>query len=224
MPQPTKAAPTGFEIDTAKRIAVIRDAGPVGAEKPLPQTERPALSAELLKELKRSLPAIEDSRIVEPLKPTPHSRLARMSICMDLSVKETTGALLEAYKRKNWKDVTITTPKNNDNYRSFSANSERFRLNGTTSQGEFEKCKKSLKQSRISLSFLERQPPRKDTEATEATEARNHGLPITRKATPMKVPAPKTLPRQSMHIAPTVPKVQKAPKLPKKDATKTELR
>lgn len=229
MPQPTKEAPVGFEFDTSKRITVVRDAGPANKGND-PQDLRPAISAERIKELKRSLPAIAESRIVEPLEPTPHSRLVRMSICMDLSVAETTGAILKGYKRKKWTDVTISTPSNNDNYRSFSANSVSWRLNGTTSQGEFENCKKSLKQSRVSLSFQERRPgstlapvTKKATPRIPTPKIPTPRIPTPRDATPKKPknPTPKTLPdpgelrRKSMRMPPNPSK---------KDATKTELR
>ncbi len=202
MPQPTKEAPVGFEFDTAKRITVVRDAGPKNADSESKKSDRPAISAEQIKELKRSLPAIEDSRIVEPLEPTPHSRLARMTLCMDLTVAKTTGALLKGFKRKMWTDVTVSTPSNDDNYRSFSANSKRFRLNGTTTQGEFENCKKSLKQSRVSLSFRERQPSSKLG-------------PKTEKAILKKLSEPGTIPHKKMQIS-------RPPA--KKDAPKTELK
>jgi hypothetical protein len=218
MPQPTKEAPAGFEFDTSKRITVVRDAGLASKDK-VPKDTRPTISAELIKELKRSLPAIAESRIVEPLEPTPHSRLVRMSVCMDLSVAEATDALIKGYKRKKWTDVTVSTPSNNDNYRSFSANSASWRLNGTTSQGEFENCKKSLKQSRASLSFQERRPG--------STLA-----PVTKKATPKNATPKKPAPKNATPKNATPKKLpdpadlrrRMGPSLPKKDATKPEMR
>ncbi len=190
MPQPTKAAPEGFEVDTGVRFKrAPRDAGTdkANAKEAVAASSakgRPALSEALLKELKRSLPAIPNSKIIEPLKATPHSRLARMALCVDQDVAKTTEAMVSAFKRKKWGDLIVNAPKGNANYRSFTGNSERFRVNGSTSQGDFPKCKTSLKQSRVSLSFSERQPASSLKKAEALLDARQ-------------------LPEKSMGIAPT---------------------
>jgi hypothetical protein len=162
IPQPTKAAPKDFDFDTSKPVVLPIDAG-AGTDKSASSAKgRQPLSAQRLKELKRSLPALENARIIEALKATPHSRLARMSLCIALPPSDATTAFVDAFKRKKWKDLTVT--KSSGNYSSFTGNSEHFRVNGSASQGEFSKCKKSEDESRVSLSFQERQPKAKASE------------------------------------------------------------
>lgn len=159
MPTPTKAAPVDYPVDTGKRIIVPKESGANDAKKAANSKGRPPLTDKDLKELKRSLPALEGARVLEHLEATPRSRLARMTLCSDLLVAEATAGMVSAFKRKKWADVSVSTPSNNKSHRTFSANLGRFRLNGTTTQGEFEGCKKSLNRTRISWSFQERQPP-----------------------------------------------------------------
>lgn len=223
MPQPTKAPPTDFPVDTGKRIVIPRDGGLAGGASAASSDGRPTFDGEQLKELKRSLPTVKGTTVVDPLEPTPHSRLARMTLCTGASVAEATAALVTAFKRKNWGEMTVSTPSNNDNHRSFSANSDHFRLNGTTTQGEFEHCKKSLKQTRISLSFQERQPPTKaDLEATGSShdDLQGEGHDEKSKTTKLKNSElkrilPSMRSKEALHMAPAVPK---------KTQTKNELR
>lgn len=191
MPQPTKEPPPGFTVDTAKRVLIAKDAGSSEADTKGGSSERagrPSLSAEALKGLKRSLPAMEHTNVLKALKVTPHSRVARMTLCVDKSVAETTSLFLRAYKRKKWTEITVHTPPHDDKRRSFTGNSKRFRMNGNTSQGDFESCKKSLKQTRVSLSFQERQPPAKTKPEV-----------LPKLAKPLLVPA------RTNRIAPTPP-------------------
>lgn len=207
MPVPTKEAPADFPVDTGKRIDVPKDAGPSGAKNTA--KGRPTLTDKDLIELKRSLPAIEGTRVIKALEATPHSRLARMALCSDLSVAEATASMVSAFKRKKWNDVTVSTPSNNKNHRSFSANLGRFRLNGTTTQGEFQDCKKSLKQSRVSWSLQERQPPAPTTEARQAKKT--------------KLPLPKIDPSEALRLSPPIPATTE-PTKPNKVETKSDLR
>lgn len=223
MPQPSKAPPADFPVDTGKRIDIARDGGLASGASAASSGGRPTFDGKQLKELKRSLPTVKGTTTVDPLEPAPHSRLARMTLCTDASVAEATAALVTAYKRKNWGEMTVSTPSNNDNHRSFSANSDRFRLNGTTTQGEFEHCKKSLKQTRISLNFQERQPPtRAELEAKGSAEDDQKGQrkdaqakPSTLKDSQLKRVLPSLRPNEAVHLAPAEPK---------KSKTKSELR
>jgi hypothetical protein len=201
MPQPTKEAPEGFaDINTARRFVLAKDAGP---EEPKSEKKgRPELSDEELKELKRSLPALEKARVLEALKVTPHSRLARMAFCVDLPVAETTSLFIRAYKRKKWSEVTVSTPPHDGNRRSFTGNSKRFRMNGNTSQGEFETCKKSQGQSRVALNFQERQPASEQIKQIKNPLLAPAGKPKMVPAAPKKEPAKAEAPSKPSKDAP----------------------
>ena len=160
LPEPTKAPPTGFAFDTSKRVDLPASA-PTTASKDAQDTPaRPTLSKSELAEFRILLPILELCRVLSELSVTPHIRRARIVLCVHLSVAYITSLVLKGYREMGWTAVTASTPPHHDNRRSFTGNSVRWRVNGSTSQGAFEDCDKAEGRSRIALSFQERQPPK----------------------------------------------------------------
>lgn len=185
-PEPTKAPPTDFAFDTSKRVDLPASA-PTRAGKDAQATPaRPTLSKSDLAEIRKLLPKLEHTRVLTELSVTPHSRLARMVLCVYKPVAESTSLVLKGYRDTGWTAVTANTPPHHDNRRSFTGNSVRWRVNGSTSQGAFEECDKAEGRSRIALSFQERQPPK--SPMAKPNKAISPGA-----VSPTKTPKPKRL-------------------------------
>ena len=163
MPQPSKAAPAGFEVDTSKR--------PQSATLPMLGTQktvekkpaRPTMTKEVLAVIRAEMPTIAGSRVLQALDIVPHSRLARVVWCVDRPIKQTTTRVVRSYRGAQWTDLTTHTPPHDHNRRTFSAHTDRFRLSGGATQGDFEDCQGSEEQTRVSLSFQEREKTKTKT-------------------------------------------------------------
>ncbi len=155
MPEPSKAPPAGFDVDTARRPEFSKDAGAPSSDARSPTPKKTlAFSENEIAQLAGRLPTMS-ARTLKKLAGVSRSRVAVQTICMEEPLGQATTLLVRGFRSKKWQDVLVGTSASKTR-RTMTANSPRFRVTATISVEEKNVCSETATHSKVILRFQER--------------------------------------------------------------------